>query len=215
MIYLNNKILRKMVPENPNIAIWLEPLTLFMQKYDIGLSQIRIAHFMAQLIHESQGFTRLVENLNYSADGLLKTFPTHFNPATAATCARHPEVIASIVYADRMGNGAAKTGDGWRYRGRGLVQLTGKYNYQAFAQAIDISLNQVPTFLETPVGAVSAAGWYWDSHHCNTLADADDIRAITKVINGGTNGLEARKQIYQRCLLAFEEEPKKPRKNSV
>lgn len=158
-------------------------------------TRLRLAHFCTQIIHESSYLNTLVENLNYSAAGLRKIFPKYFKTdAEAKKFQRNPEKIANKVYANRMGNGNEASGDGWRYRGRGLIQLTGKTNYMAFFEAMKMdTLN--PDYLSTPEGAMKSAIWFWNKNGLNKLADKDDLVSITKKINGGTNGLADRKSI--------------------
>lgn len=157
---------------------------------------LRRAHFLAQLAHESGGFKRLVENLSYGAAGLQSTWPSRFDAATAAKYARQPERIANKVYADRLGNGAEATGDGWRYRGRGYIQLTGKANYADFSQRLfgDDRLVREPGQAAEPAIAILLAAEYWKAKGLNALADQDDIEGITRKINGGLIGLADRKQ---------------------
>jgi len=154
---------------------------------------LRMAHFLAQCAHESQGFTRLVENLNYSANGLKATWPSRFDNATAEAFARNPEQTANKVYASRLGNGDQSSGDGWRYRGRGLIQVTGKDNYRKCGDALGLDLVKHPEFLETIGPAIASALWFWSVRQLNAKADNDDIEGITRAINGGLNGLEDRK----------------------
>jgi putative chitinase len=156
---------------------------------------MRMAHFLAQTGHESGGFRLIEENLNYSADGLNKIFPKYFIRAgrDATQYARKPEAIANVVYANRMGNGPTESGDGWRFRGRGLIQLTGRNNYTAFANACDMTIDEAVEYLTTPEGAIESAAWFWDENDISTLADRDDVVAVTKRINGGTIGLDDRK----------------------
>ena len=146
----------------------------------------RIAAFISQIGEESQQLTRLVENLNYSVDELLKAWPSHFDFVRATACAHKPEQIANIVYAERMGNTAAD--DGWKYRGRGLIQVTGKTNYAACGDTLGIDLINQPELLEQPQYAALSAGWYWASCGLNTLADAEDIQNIGSLINTGCKG---------------------------
>lgn len=171
-----------------------------LKKYEINTLKRRAA-FMAQCHHESQGFTRKVENLNYSAKGLMNTWPARFNTqALADAYARQPEKIANKVYSDRMGNGDAASGEGWKYRGRGLLQITGKDSYQAFARVKGIELDEAVKYLETDEGALESACWYWQTRGLNGLADTGDIRGITKRINGGTIGYAERKELYNEYL---------------
>ena len=173
-----------------------------LNKYSIN-TKLRVAHFLAQVMHESGEFAHMVENLNYSAEGLLKIFPKYFTAETATSCARNPEKIANKVYAGRMGNDDTDSGDGWKYRGRGFIQLTGKDNYTKFAKAIDKSLTDTVKYLETVEGALESAAWFWNSRNINAKADADDITAVTKLVNGGTHGLDDRKEKLEKikkCL---------------
>lgn len=158
-------------------------------------SPLRIAHFLAQCHHESMGFSRKEENLNYSAERLLQVFPKYFNPDQAKLYARNPVIIASRVYANRMGNREEDSGDGYRYRGRGYIQLTGHDNYKAFDLAVSDDVVGNPDLVATKYPLFSA-GWFWNSRKLNDLADlgADQqvVADITKKINGGYHGLEDR-----------------------
>lgn len=162
----------------------------------------RLAAFLAQVGHESAALSRTVENLNYSAQALLRTWPSRFDAKSAEQFARKPEAIANHVYGGRMGNRDA--GDGWRYRGRGLIQITGKANYEAITEAMasygppDFVLQ--PELLEAPQWAAMSAGAFWDEHELNDLADKGDMDRMTRVINGGSNGLPDRKARYARAL---------------
>ncbi|MDO8608861.1 MAG: glycoside hydrolase family 19 protein [Phaeospirillum sp.] len=168
---------------------------------------LRLAAFLAQIAHESGQFRALVENLNYSAEALLRVFPRHFDAGQAAAYARQPERIGSRVYANRMGNGDEASGDGWRYRGRGLIQITGRSNYAACGEALGIGLVHAPEMLEQPSPAARSAGWFWHSNGLNRFADARDIEIITRRINGGLTGLEDRKAHYARACAAMEVSP--------
>ena len=144
---------------------------------------------------ESAGYNALVENLNYRPETLCKVWPSHFpNMEVANEYAHQPEKIANRAYSGRMGNGDEASGDGWNYCGRGLIQITGKANYGAFAQSIDTPVDQIPEFLGTFEGAVQSACWFWESNNLNALADKGDVLGITKKVNGGTLGLEERQQ---------------------
>lgn len=157
----------------------------------------RIAGFVAQCGHESGGFTRFVENLNYSSEGLMKTFPKYFPTKDLADqYARQPEKIANKVYANRMGNGPEESGDGWKFRGRGLIQLTGFTNYYTCDKVIKKDLAIKPEYLETLEGAVKSAVWYWTYRNLNECCDQDDVVTMTKKINGGTLGLSERTHLY-------------------
>ena len=170
---------------------------------DMIESPSRIAGFLAQTSHESGKYKFLVENLNYSDKGLLKTFPKYFNESNVMDYARKPEAIANRVYANRMGNGDEASGDGWRYCGRGLIQLTGKNNYQAFANSEQMNIEEVPDYLITYVGAVRSALWFWNKNNLNTTADVEDLVMMTKKINGGTHGLAERTAEYKRILEIY------------
>jgi putative chitinase len=170
---------------------WLEPLVETFEKYDISTPK-RQAYFIGQCMHESGGFKQLKENLNYSAKGLMATWPSRFPDAdTAEKFERNPEKIANKVYAGRMGN--TEDGDGAKYIGRGLIQLTGKENYANCGSAIGVDLLANPDLLSTPKYAALSAGWFWNKKGLNAFADADDIDTITKRINGGLIGLADRK----------------------
>lgn len=178
-------------------------LNKYFDKYDINTTN-RVAGFLAQCGHESLDFTVLRENLNYSARGLRVTFPKYFpTDALAAQYERKPILIASRVYASRMGNGDEKSQDGWKYRGRGAIQLTGKNNYTAFANAIGKSLDETLVYLDTLEGALESACWFWKINGLNAFCDKDDIIGMTKRINGGTKGLDDRITRYNKAKTAL------------
>lgn len=183
-----------------NINKYLGALNGEMSKFDIN-SPLRAAHFIAQLAHESGSFHYSSENLNYSAKALRAVFGKYFpTDELAEEYARQPEKIASRVYAERMGNGDEASGEGWMYRGRGLIQLTGKDNYTNCGKATGMDLVSAPDQLaENADAAVAAAGWFWDMRKLNGYADEDDVKAITKRINGGYNGLEDREAYLARA----------------
>lgn len=184
------------MPKQKEVDLWYQALNTILPEYEINTNK-RIAYFLAQCAHESAGFTAVKENLNYSAKGLLTYFKKYFNVASAEIYARKPEQIANLVYANRMGNGDEKSGDGYKYRGRGLIQLTGKSTYQKFADHCKITVEEAAKYLETKEGAIKSACWYWQTNGLNKFADVDDIVTMTKKINGGTNGLEDRKLQYK------------------
>ena len=156
-------------------------------------TNIRIAHFMAQIEHES-GLKTISENLNYSAKGLSQTFKKYFpDNVSANKYAKQPERIANKVYANRMGNGTEQSGDGWKYRGRGFLQITGKSNYLVLSKDTRIDFLNNPDLLLQEPNALIGALWFWSKNNLNSFADKDDIVTITKRINGGINGLEDRK----------------------
>ena len=173
------------------VTALVSSLEVLKTKYEINTA-LRLAHFLAQSAHESGGFRVVEENLNYSADGLMKIFPKYFKDKDVTQYARKPEKIANVVYASRMGNGDSASGDGYRYRGRGLIQLTGKSNYTSFAADSGIKPEEAVAYLSTPRGAVESAAWFWHKNGLNKLADTDNVTTVTKRINGGTIGLEDR-----------------------
>lgn len=163
-----------------------------LNKYGVN-TPLRLSHFFAQTAHES-GLKPISENLNYSAEGLSKTFKKYFpTTALANAYAKQPQKIANRVYANRMGNGDEASGDGWKYRGRGFIQITGKDNYSRLSNDTDIDYLSAPDKLLTEVDALVSALWYWSLIKANSYADKDDIITITKKINGGLNGIEDRK----------------------
>lgn len=171
------------------------------QYYDMFENKKRAAAFLAQIAHESGGFNAVVENLNYSTKGLMTTFKKYFpTEEIAKQYERQPEKIANRVYANRMKNGPESSGDGWKFRGRGLIQLTGRDNYTRFSEGLGISLDETVAYLETPAGAVSSAGWFWDNNSLNAYCDRDDFVGLTKRINGGTIGLPDRLHHYEIAL---------------
>jgi len=200
---------RQLVPNTKYPQQWYD--TLFGKKSILGDKTLleeynittpkRIAAFMAQCGHESGGFVFLTENLNYSAAGLMKTFAKYFpDQVTANAYARQPDKIANKVYANRMGNGDEASGDGARYKGRGLIQVTGKDNYFWFASSLEITPEAAAEYMQTFEGAAQSACWYWETTELNKLADTGDILTMTKRINGGTIGLEDRKKHYAHAL---------------
>lgn len=184
-------------------AAFAEPLNEACSAFDIT-TPLRIAHFLAQTAHESAGYTALVENLNYGAPGLLATWPKRFDAERAAAYARQPEKIANYVYADRMGNGPEASGDGWRFRGRGILQLTGRATYRAAGEALGFDLEAEPELLATPRLAALAAGWYWAARGINALCDRDDVIAVTEAVNGGRNGLDHRVELLGLAKAAMQ-----------
>jgi putative chitinase len=195
--------LKQLLPKNPYVDHWHHALSQLFPDYEINTPQ-RIAAFVAQCAHESGGFMVLKENLNYKAATLRKIFPKYFpTDAMAAEYAAKPnkqEAIANLVYANRMGNGGPETGDGYRYCGRGLIQLTGKSNYSWFAASLGISVEEAAEYLQTFEGAAQSACWFWETNNLNRFADAGDIKGLTKAINGGFIGLEDRIKHYEHAL---------------
>lgn len=195
--------LKQLLPKNPYVQHWHHALEQLLPEYEINTPQ-RVAAFVAQCAHESGGFMVLKENLNYKAATLRKIFPKYFpTDAMAAEYAAKPnkqEAIANLVYANRMGNGGPETGDGYRYCGRGLIQLTGKSNYSWFAASLDIPVEEAAEYLQTFEGAAQSACWFWETNNLNRFADVGDIKGLTKAINGGYIGLEDRIKHYEHAL---------------
>ena len=201
------KVLRsdllKLCPSYPPDRLDTDLLVLNAWSEKFGITTpLRMAHFLAQLALESNQFRAVEENLNYSADRLLVVFKKYFpTRALAEEYAHKPEKIGSRVYANRMGNGSEATKDGWKFRGRGYIQLTGRNNYKAYRDSGFCNGDVVahPEWLRNSPGRMKSAMWYWWSHGCNALADRDDVRKITQRINGGLNGL-ANRQYYLRRM---------------
>lgn len=195
--------LSHLLPDNNYLQQWHKVLVELLPQYEIN-TPARIAAFIAQCAHESANFTVLKENLNYRAATLRKIFPKYFpSDEIAQAYASQPnkqEAIANVVYSNRMGNGSPETGDGYRFCGRGLIQLTGRDNYTWFAESLEISVEAAAEYLETFEGAVQSACWFWETNNLNTWADAGDILTLTKKINGGTIGLQDRIAHYEHAL---------------
>jgi putative chitinase len=192
--------LAQLIPGNPYIPQWYHALSMILPDYGIDTVP-RVAAFVAQCAHESANFKFLKENLNYKAESLMRVWPSRFpNMDVARQYAMQPEKIANKVYSDRMGNGPESSGDGWRYAGKGLIQLTGRDNYTRFAESIETPVEEIPDYLGTFEGAVQSACWFWEVNNLNQWADAGDILTLTKRINGGVIGLEDRKKHYAHAL---------------
>ena len=195
--------LKELLPKNPYVEQWHGALAQLFPDYEINTPQ-RMAAFIAQCAHESAGFRVLQENLNYRWTTLRKIFPKYFpTDDLAKDYASRPnkqEAIANKVYANRMGNGPEESGDGYRYRGRGLIQLTGKENYRWFAASLEISPEEASEYLMTFEGAAQSACWFWETNGLNKWADTGDIKTLTKRINGGYIGLEDRIKHYEHAL---------------
>jgi putative chitinase len=192
--------LAEMIKGNPYVDQWYEALNAILPEYGINTPE-RVAAFIAQCAHESGGFKFLKENLNYKAESLLKVFPKYFKTLDEARAyEKKPEKIANRIYGNRMGNGNETSGDGWRYCGRGLIQLTGKENYSWFAASLEIPVEEASEYLETFEGAVQSACWFWEENKLNQWADKKDILTLTKRINGGTIGLDDRIKHFNHAL---------------
>ena len=192
--------LKQLLPKNPYAEQWHNALSQLLPDYEINTAK-RIAAFMAQCAHESGGFLFLKENLNYKAETLSRIWPKYFPPDVARDYASRPnkqEAIANRAYANRMGNGDEASGDGFKFCGRGLIQLTGRTNYTWFAASIGIGPEEAEEYLQTFEGAAQSACWFWETNNLNKFADAEDIKGMTKVINGGYLGLEDRQSHYNQ-----------------
>ena len=198
---LSAEQLSAILPNNKEIKAWHDAMVKILPKYEIT-SKTRIAAFLSQTGHESLDYTIMSENLNYSAKGLNTVFAKYFKNAgrDANLYARQPEKIANIVYANRLGNGDTASGDGWKYRGRGIIQLTGYSNYKAFADYIDKTVEETIQYVQTKEGALESAAWFWNSRNINKVADTGDVVAVTRLINGGTHGLTDRTKRYNNAL---------------
>ena len=193
-------LFKEILPSTPYLDEWYDALSKVLPEYDITTPQ-RVAAFIAQCAHESGGFKALKENLNYQAASLCRVWPRLFPTMEIANQYAHkPEMIANRAYGNRMGNGDEASGDGYRYCGRGLIQLTGKDNYTAFAESIETPIEELPEYLSTFEGAVQSAAYFWSENNLNQYADSGDILTMTKRINGGTIGLEDRKKHYAHAL---------------
>jgi putative chitinase len=199
--------LRAMIPTNKEVEAWCEELNKALPKYDITTDQ-RIAGFISQCAHESMDFNAMSENLNYREETLNKVFPRYFGPGkrNAAEYARNPEKIANYVYMDefrtsKLGN--VHPGDGWRFRGRGLKQLTGRDNYTRFAKDYDLTAEEAAVWVETKEGALASALWFWNTNKLNPVADTGNVAALTKKINGGDIGLADRQARYAKAMAAL------------
>lgn len=216
-----------MIPSSPLLAAakikdadkWLQPIIETCVEFEINTPQ-RVAAFLAQTSHESGGYTMLTENLNYKAATLAACWPSRFAELgpnkkpkrndkgaliptkLALSIAGKPEQIANLVYSNRMGNGPAQSGEGWKFRGRGAKQLTGKDNYKRCGEALGLDLIANPDLLLEPINAARSAGWFWKTNNLSPFADAQDIKGMTKKINGGYIGLEARQALYDRIIAA-------------
>jgi len=201
------ELLQKICPKTKKTILegYVEPLNTVAEYYDMFENTNRVSGFLAQIAHESAGFNAIIENLNYSSRGLLTTFKKYFpTEAIAKQYERNPEKIANRVYANRMRNGDETSGDGWKFRGRGLIQLTGRENYTKFAESLNMTLDDTIKYLETPSGATASAGWFWDTNKLNRFCDANDFITLTRRINGGTIGLEDRLHHYKIAIAHFK-----------
>jgi putative chitinase len=202
--------LQRFLPKLPGAAMWVESLRPALERFEIT-TPARISAFLAQVAHESAEFRYLTEGLSYSAKRLMLVWPKRFPTLKSALpYERQPEKLANYVYAKRLGNGDSASGDGWRFRGRGLLQTTGRGNYRSTGLALSVPLEEQPELLEAPPMAALAAAQYWASRGLNQLADDrnddnddEDFVQISILINGGRNGLDARRAFWTRAKLAL------------
>jgi putative chitinase len=199
-MYITQTRWERIFPNFKDSNEWVDICNDILPKWNID-TPLRVSMFLAQVAHESGNFRFLKENLNYSEKGLKTVFGKYFPGDLATQYARKPEKIANRVYANRMGNGPEVSGDGWNYRGRGLIQLTGKNNYTNFALDIQLSMEDTINYLETKEGAMVSACWFWKTNKINQFADKDDIKGSTRRINGGFNGLQHRTEMYQKAKI--------------
>lgn len=202
------QILRALVgiatPKNDDLEAFVASFNMWCDTFSINAPK-RVAMYLAQTLHESNYLKATEENLNYSAEGLMKTWPSRFDKAKAEAYARKPQKIASYVYANRMGNGNEASGDGWKYRGRGFIQITGRQNYSDFSK-YDLCtknvLNDPDSVSKYYLNQLSAM-WFWEKNKLNAIADTEDVQKVTRVINGGINGLSNRQLLYRRFAKEF------------
>jgi putative chitinase len=199
---------------NKTSVLTVEPLAddlnHALEQYSINTPR-RVAAFLAQVDIESGGLRAREENLNYSAKRLMEVFPRHFRDVDVNQYDRHPPKIANRVYRNRMGNGPEESGDGWRYRGRGFIQLTGKNNYTAFGKSMGMTPEEASEYMSTAEGAFMSAGWFWETNKLNTVADRGNIDEVSRIINAGpggamssVHGLDKRRESYKRALEIFD-----------
>lgn len=187
---------KKIVPGCKHPDFVYDALKTILPKYNINTVN-RLAGFLAQCGHESVDFNVFEENLNYTSLGLMRTFPRYFRTVDVANkYAHHPDMIANHVYANRMGNGDEASGDGWKYHGQGVIQITGKQNYTEFAESIGKTLDDTISYAGSLEGGIEAACWFWKSREINRVCDENDIVEMTRLVNGGTLGLDDRKYRY-------------------
>jgi len=192
---------------NDNAQDWYDAMKEMFPKYQI-ITKHRVAGFLAQTAHESANYKTITENLNYSSKALDAIFGKYFKRAgvDAQKYHRQPEKIANRIYANRMDNGDTASGDGWRFRGGGILQLTGRYNYTEFGKSVGMSAEEATDYVRTPKGAIESACWFWKTNNINKYCDNDDIVKMTKRINGGTIGLADRKKHYAHALHMLGED---------
>ena len=200
-----------MLKGNSEAEEWYDAMCHVLPQYEI-ITEARVAAFIAQCGHESNNFKVLSENLNYSSDALNKIFPKYFERAgrDAEDYHRQPEEIANVIYANRMDNGDTDSGDGWTFRGGGILQLTGRANYTAFGDTYDMSAEEATEYVREKRGALASACWYWETNKLNIYADSGDVKGLTKRINGGYIGLEDRIHHYEHAMEVLGGEIQEP-----
>jgi putative chitinase len=186
-----------------DIEKYLSPMHKAMAGFEIS-SRLRVCAFVSQILHESQYLSKMRENMNYRAERLLVVFPKYFTKESAALYGGNPQKIASRVYASRMGNGDESSMDGWKYRGGGAMHLTGKDMYERFSKFCSLDLVSKPEMISDPDLAMLSAAWVWNQKGLNSLADKGDIKGITRLINGGYNGLSERMELYNKALTLLK-----------
>lgn len=205
-VVINQEQLLKAVPNlyKPRLDAFVATFNMWAVHFEIN-TPLRVVHYLAQVFHESAYLKSTEENLNYSAEALLRVWPNHFNKSNVSLYARNPQKIANRAYANRMGNGSEGSGDGYRYRGRGFIGTTGRANYQAYADSEwcvgDLMSN--PQLLAQSPGDQKSSMFFWWKNGCNRFADADDVRGLTKRINGGLNGFDSRKALLAKFKEVF------------
>ena len=197
--FLTPEILKQILQNNPNYHEWFDLLQRFLPLYDVN-TPFRVAAFLANTAHETGNYTILEENLNYSRSRLLTIFKKYFNEANVDKYANKKILIGSRVYANRMGNGSEESQEGYIYRGKGLIQITGKTNTAALSKAINKSLSETCKYLLTKEGALVGSLYYWKTNNINRLADLNDIGKVRKAVNGGTIGIEDTTLRYNKAL---------------
>jgi putative chitinase len=197
----NETQLTQILPGIKDLNNWFTAFTDILPNFDITTVN-RVAMFLAQSGHETGNYTVFEENLNYTAQGLVNTFPNYFKTNDPNNYAHDPEKIANLVYSNRMGNGDVNSGDGWKFRGRGALQLTGKENYSLCSNALygDLRLLNTPEILISFEGAIASACWFWQKHNLNILCDSGNIKEVTLLVNGGYIGLPDREIRYNKAL---------------
>lgn len=196
--------LKILLNNNIEYENWYREMYHILPNWNINTVE-RVSGFIAQTGHESSDYRITSENLNYSVNGLLKVFGKYFGPGklNPTLYARKPEKIANVVYGNRMGNGPESSGDGWKYRGRGIIQITGYYNYKKFADSQNMSVDQAIDYIQTKQGALASACWFWSINNLNQSCDERNIVRMSKIVNGGTNGLQDRVNRFNRALNVF------------